>query len=508
VVRGAVERTRRRWRAAVCVAACLACSAADALGAEDGAAAQLRRPSDPAAPQALGRVFVAGPTPAALVFVSSGGYGYTESVLHASDSHHRAAGSLGIEGRPVDWLGLALRLDGRYDRHDSTQGSDDGWTGDPRVFVRVDHAFGAVLRAGARVGVWFPGANAPSINLSATTPELTGALACALPGAPLWLTANAGYRVNRSTRTATDASLLSASDRVALELSAYDQALVGLAAVYGAGRAQGFLELDAEMMVGAGSPSVSQSPVRAGGGMRFAFNRSLRLETEAEVLVSSRPDLSASSPLVPAPPRAAFWIGLAYRFGADEAPQPVRHVEPAPPAAAAPPPPVAPARGTIDGRVVAADGAALTGPRVTVQKDGGEATAADVDAGGRFTAGGNAGETLTIRAEVDGYEPATASVTLADGPAATVTLTLQRKLPNGQIRGLVRSFKGVGLEAEIKIEPGDRTLHTSDGRFEADVAPGAYDVTITAPGYETQRRHVEVEQNGVTLLNADLRGKR
>ena len=60
----------------------------------------------------------------------------------------------------------------------------------------------------------------------------------------------------------------------------------------------------------------------------------------------------------------------------------------------------------------------------------------------------------------------------------------------------------------MKIEPGDRTLTTKDGRFEADVAPGSYEVTITAPGYETQRRRVEVEQNGVTLLNADLRSAR
>jgi hypothetical protein len=510
-LRVAIEQRRKRRghrSAAACVAACLACVAVDAAAAaEDGVEAQTVRASDPAAPQALGRVFVAGPTPPALVLVSSGGYGYTESVLNAGDTHHRAAGSLGVEGRPLNWLGLSLRLDGRYDRHESSQGSDDGWIGDPRLFVRVDHAFGAVLRAGARLGVWFPGGTAPSLDLSATTPELTGALACAVPGAPLWLAANAGYRVNRSARTATDASLLSASDRVALELSAYDQALLGLAAVYGAGRAQGFLQLDAELMVGAGSPAASQSPLRAGGGLRFALTPAVRLETQAEVLVSARPALSASSPLVPVPPRAAFWIGLAYRVGAGTPPRPVRHDEPSP---ATPAPRAEPAKpATIDGRVIAADGAALDEPRVTVKRGGdGEAVTLEVGSDGRFTTGGNAGETLTLRAEAPGYEPATESVTLANGSTATVTLTLARKLPNGQIRGLIRSFRGVGLEADVKIEPSDRTLHTKDGRFEADVAPGGYEVTITAPGYETQRRHVEVEQNGVTLLNADLRGKR
>jgi len=502
-MRGAVARRTKRcgaWRAAVFIAASLASSPARAA---DDAAEQAAQPGDPAAPQALGRVFAVGPSPRAIHLVSSGGYGYTESVLNAGDAHHRAAGSVAVEARPYGWLGLSLRLDGRYDRHESTQGSDDGWIGDPRVFVRVERAFGAVFRAGARLGVWFPGGTAPSIDFSAVTPELTGALTCALPDS-FWLAVNAGYRVNRSTRTATDAAQLSAADRVGLDLSAYDQALLGLAAIYGAGRAQAFAELSAELMVGAGSPPASESPLRVGGGVRFALGRDLRLEAEAEADVGKRPALSAAGPLVPMPPRAALWLGVAYRFGASAPPPPAPAAPP--PAVVAPPPTT---RATVDGQVVAADGAALTEPRVTVQADGeADATPVDVDRDGRFTISRKAGEAVTIHAEAAGYEPATAPVTLAAGPAAAVTLTLRRKLPSGQIRGLVRSFKGSGLDAEVKIDPGDQTLHAKDGRFEADVAPGTYDVTITAPGYETQRRRVEVEQNGVTLLNADLRSAR
>jgi len=502
-----VRRTIGRWArhaAALSTAAALAGAPGRAAAATADAEASPPRAGDPAAPHALGRVFAAGPSPRALFLVSSGGYGYTESVLNAGDSHHRAAGSVAIEGRPVDWFGLALRLDGRYDRHQSAQGSDDGWIGDPRIFARVDHAFGPVVRAGARLGVWLPGSSAPSLKLSATTPELAGGLTCALPGAPIWLAANVGYRVNRSTRTATDAALFSASDRLGLEMSAYDQALLGMAAVYGDGRAQGFLEVSAEILVGAGSPSPSASPLRAGGGMRFALSRDLRLEAQAEAALGSRPDLTTSGPLVPVPPRAAFWLGVAYRFGADADRTAASRREPSP---AIPPPP--PARATLEGRVVAADGAALSEPRVTVTAStDARAAPVDVDGDGRFTFAGAPGQALTIRAEAAGYEPATEAVTLAADPPASLTLTLQRKLPNGQLRGLIRSFKGVGLDAEVKIEPGDQTLHTKDGRFEADVAPGSYEVTITAPGYETQRRRVEVEQNGVTLLNADLRSAR
>jgi hypothetical protein len=482
-----------------------------ARGATDATTEVLpERQSDPAAPQALGRVFAAGPTAPALVLFSSGGYGYTESVLNAGDVHHRAAGSVGVEGRPLDWLGLGLRLDGRYDKHESgAQGTDDGWIGDPRLFVRVDQALGPSLRAGGRIGVWFPGGKAPSVDVDAITPELIGALTWSPSASSLWLTANGGYRLNRSARSAGDAALLSPNDRVGLELSAFNQALVGVAGAYGAGRAQAFAEVTAELMVGAGSPPLSASPIRAGGGMRFAVTPDVRLEAEVEADVGSRPALSMSGPLVPVPPRAAVWLGVGYRFGS-EAPKAPPH-RPSPVVAPAAPPPAA-VKARLDGRVGSADGTAVPEVGVTIRVGAGaEAEAVEVDADGRFTFTGKPGQSVTVQAQAAGYEPASETVTLAAEDATELTLTLKRQLPGGQIRGLVRSFKGVGLAAEIKIDPSDqasRALRTQDGHFEVDVAPGTYDVTITAPGYETQRRRVEVEKNGVTLLNVDLRNAR
>ena len=49
---------------------------------------------------------------------------------------------------------------------------------------------------------------------------------------------------------------------------------------------------------------------------------------------------------------------------------------------------------------------------------------------------------------------------------------------------------------------------TEGGRFQVDVPPGRYRVTISAPGYQVQQRKVEVEENGVTVLNVDLRSER
>jgi hypothetical protein len=391
---------------------------------------------DPARAQALGRVFAVGPDAPGVTLLSTGGYGYTESVLGRDDSHHRVAGSLAVEGRPLRWLDLALRLDGRYDAHVVPgQPFDDGFVSEPRLYVRADRRLGDYLRGGARLGVWLPGGNAPSIDLGAATPELVGALTFTPGGAPLWLSANAGYRWDRSARSASNAPMLSAGDRLALEVSAFDQALFGLAAVYGARSVQPFAEASCDLLVGAGAPAASASPMRIGVGARFTPQPGLRVEAEAEVSPSARPDVGPNAPLVPVPPRLAVWLGLAYRFGEQ---------------GRAPPP------------VLSAVPLAATEPGAH-----------------------------------PGAPPEPAEPT-AEAP----------RLPSGQLRGLVRSLSGRPIQAEIRVEPTGRALRAAGGRFEIDVAPGTYEVTIAAPGFATQKRRVQVEQNGVTLLDVDLRGDR
>jgi hypothetical protein len=389
---------------------------------------------DPARPQALGRVFAAGPDEPGVAVLSTGGYGYTESVLGRDDGHHRVAGSLAVEGRPLRWLDLALRVDGRYDAHVIPgQPFDDGFIGEPRLYVRADRRLGDHLLGGARLGVWLPGGNAPSVDLAAATPELVAALTFTPGALPLWLTANAGYRWDRSARSAANAARLSAGDRLALEVSAFDQALFGLAAAYGAGAWQPFAEASCDLLMGAGAPAASVSPMRIGAGARFTPRPGLRLEAEAELSPSARPDLAATAPPVPVPPRLAVWVGLAYRFGESKPPPPSPVLTPMPLAAT---------------------------------------------------------------------EPAARAVTPEEASAEA------HRLPSGQLRGLVRSLSGRPVPAEIRVDPAGRALRAVGGRFEIDVPPGAYEVTIAAPGFATQKRRVQVEQNGVTLLDVDLRSEK
>ena len=169
-MRVVTQGVRAGWRRGVlCLAAMLAGARAGAAEPPiaSAPASSAPRPAtpaassllgDPAAPQALGRVFVAGPTAPSLFLVSAGGYGYTESVLGAGDAHHRASGVLAAEGRPCPgWASGCVSTDVTTNTPGAAQGSDDGWIGDPRFFVRADQALGSAFRVGGRLGLWLPG---------------------------------------------------------------------------------------------------------------------------------------------------------------------------------------------------------------------------------------------------------------------------------------------------------------------------------------------------------------
>jgi hypothetical protein len=478
-----------------------ACSAREVSATEIAAVAALdaAETEDPAAPHAVGRVFGAGSAGQRSVFVlSSAGYGYRGATVGETDSHHRVGGSISLEKRVTRWLGFALRFDGRYDLHViPNRPNDYGMVGDPRFYARIDRVLSDGFRVGARLGIWFPGRDAPSIYLAAATPELVVATSYVPTTVPLSVSANLGFRLDRSARSARDAPFISPSDRVALEVSDFDQALLGLSVGFGRGRTQGFVEASQDLLVGQGAPGASISPLRIGGGARMALTSQIRLEVGSEVSPNARPDTSANGPLVPVPPRVALGLGLAYRFD-ENRPQETR--APAPTLSV-------PATVELKGQVVAADLATLADLKVEAEE--GERKIQPVsDADGRFVITGTVGQTVTLRAGATGYATASTSVALTSGGDNQILLTLERNLPSGQLRGLVRSLAGKPIDADITIEPGAHVIRAQEGEFEVDVAPGSYDVTIVASGYATQTRQVRVETHGVTLLNIDLTGQR
>jgi hypothetical protein len=112
---------------------------------------------------------------------------------------------------------------------------------------------------------------------------------------------------------------------------------------------------------------------------------------------------------------------------------------------------------------------------------------------------------VQVRASALGFRDAQLDVVVPVQAERTAELTLAAALPEGQIRGSVRGSGGTPLVATIRIEPLGLVLTAArDGTFSIDVAPGRYEVLLTAPGYEPQQRVADVELDGVTVLAVDL----
>lgn len=368
---------------------------------------------------------------------ATSGYGFTEAQPTDDGAHHRLTGSVAVAHAPLRGLELSLRLAGRMDRHPrDSQGPDSSYVGEPRLALRYGRARhdGAL---GGELALRVPGEQAPSLSLGASVFSAR-ALAARFVGA--WTFAGmAGLRLDRSAEAKPDLTRTRPGDRLALGLADFNAALLGVGLSRRVGDTDLLLEASADLLWGGGAPSLAQSPMRFGAGVRRTLGRAWQIFALVELSPSRRPGLAPEDPLIPVEPRVAGRIGLAFDFGA--APAPAR--PPSPP---------------------------------------GEAPA---------------GAERHVSAAPE--PPFTPNEEAADPPP----------VPAGQLRGLIRSFKGQGLRATVVVAPlGSEAKTDADGAFALDVPPGVYQVEIAALGYRPQRREVRIEENGVTILNADLRRAR
>lgn len=449
---------------------------------------------------------LSGPEGAA--FAGDFGYGFTESQEvqggQSDGMHHRLQGSLAASVRPLRWLGVYLALSGRYDRHpDDDEGSDDGIAGTPRLGVRLGNEVAKGLALGFDASLYLPGGDAPSFDFSAASTDLV-ALATWMPGLEGFSVGlRAGFRVDNSNRSVDEPEQLRQGDFISLQASDFNAILVGLGASYRTGPLEFLLDSTWDVLVGEGAPPAGSSPLRIGGGLRYHVLDGLQIQANCEALASSRPAMGFDIPLVPIEPRLTAQVGLRYRlpFGKQKTEQ----EEKVKPEAPQPPPkPVElgstavivrdelgqPVEG-ISGTLTLADG---TTRELTI----GEDSKIFVD---RLPLGA---ATLSVSAE--GYQEKTLELDIDGTETIQAELTLQPIKAQAQVRGLVRSFSGKPVAAEISIAPGDTVITTDEqGRFSVDMAPGRYTVDISAKGYRGQQRKVRVEPEGVTVLNVELR---
>ncbi len=181
-----------------------------------------------------------------------------------------------------------------------------------------------------------------------------------------------------------------------------------------------------------------------------------------------------------------------------------------PPVALAPVVPPQPAslpeRAKLRGHVVSEDGQApVAAAHLVVRSGGGAPRESRSDEQGHFEVDDLDVGPASVEVTADGFAPATRTITLS-ASTPDLDVSVAKALPSGQVRGLVRDFGGKPVGARIRIEPlGIDVALAPDGTFQANVAPGTYDVVIHADGYVDQKRHVVVERDGVTMLNVELR---
>jgi hypothetical protein len=315
----------------------------------------------------------------------------------------------------------------------------------------------------------------------------------------------AGFRYDRRSSALLTAAEYRAGDRLALGASAFHALPIGVGGDVRWGPALLVAELSADILLGARSPGLSESPWRLSAGARHQLTDTLALTWLAEAALSARPASGASDPLAPIEPRFQTLLGIAYQLLNWEAPG----VRAAPPAPVVPPPPAPVAAAplpdaSLQVNVTTSDGYPLSDATVELERDGRTLLVPHLNLQSYRLAEAAAGS-ATLRVSAPRLKPHSQVVRLEPGAALVVEVQLAPAPPSGQLQGLVRTIGGRPLRAKIRVEPLGLELSADDaGAFLVDVAPGKYVVVIEAAGHESQRRSVQVRPDGVVVLNADL----
>jgi hypothetical protein len=459
----------------------------------------------------INRVGVPTSTAPSLMIAGSAGYGFTESIGAIEGSHHRLHGILSGGFSLFPWLAFGLSFDGRYDIHpEDDDGSDSSIVGDPRLLARGGYRINELFQIGGEIGLLLPGSDAPSIEFEATTLDTKILFAYTPEEIPLTIAALTGFRFDNSGESAPQIERVRTGDRLSLGLSDFNAVLVGLGGSYRIWQTELIAEFTWDMLVGEGSPDLLTSPMRIAAGARQRVLPPLSIELLTETVLSKRPGASFDDVMIPIEPRFSVLAGLRFVLDFSEK----KPIEEKPVGVAPKPIEGKPKTASVIGTLVDETGNPVISAHVAM-KSGDRTVETDTDQQGAFRFDEVPLGEVSLRATADGFEDVEWTVrVIADMPAQqphqmTKIAPETPETPGAQLRGLIRAFDGKPLSATITIAPLGKKLTTdANGQFEVDVPPGAYTVAIRSYGYQTQRRRVTVDANGVSIINADLRKKR
>ncbi|MBW2462398.1 MAG: carboxypeptidase regulatory-like domain-containing protein [Deltaproteobacteria bacterium] len=423
------------------------------------------------------------------------GYGYTESVLGSDDVHHRFTGDVAAAVVPVEWLAIALSLEIRHDNHSGSapNDADTSTVVEPRLTTRGAFSLGD-LALGLEAELWLPGSDSASTSLDGLSVALRGLARWSPEHSPLFVGLLAGFHIDRSANTAPLAHLLSDADWLSLGVSQDPAVLLGVAAGVRLDGVELFGEWTWDPWVGDEAPSPEKSPMRLAVGGRFLLTDALFARLTVETLLNDRPPAGAGQRLFRVEPRVSVMLGVSYAFSFA--------TEPAPPPPPPPPPPVEDVR-VVEGRIVAPNDEPIVGAHVWVEVDGSR-TETESGPDGGFSLEPVPPGRGTLFVEAEGFDAW--SSPLAEDAAEAVSVALERALPAGELRLRVRTYQNAPLAATARLEPHGIAIETdASGQYRGQVPPGRYQITVEAEGYRLQRRPVFIEEDGVTVLNIDMR---
>jgi hypothetical protein len=230
-------------------------------------------------------------------------------------------------------------------------------------------------------------------------------------------------------------------------------------------------------------------------------------------------------------------MGLAVRISRGSRPAPLAQDKPPPPPSPPEPPPPPPApeiaraepppvveepTGALRGALWARSRSALSGrmrrlplgnASVFWQPDdpGRSVISAQSDRRGQFTLEGLPAGKGALRIEAAGLERLDSPMVVLAGQSQTVDLTLDASATTQKaiIRGNVTSARGRRVRATLAVpETGARMKPNRRGLFQFEVPPGRYTLEVTARGYVTQRKTVELTGGEESIFAIELRKSR
>lgn len=444
----------------------------------------------------------------------SSGVGLFPAVGTMAAASTQFSGALALGVSPLSFLSARVKLRGDWNLH---SGGDFSLWGEPSVAARAHFPLTQELRVGAEIEARLIGAEAPSIDWSATTPTLR-ALASYSLGQD-WLAAvQLGFRHDRSAAALGDVSRLDDAERTVLSAGSYDSLEFGFGGIHRHDDWEFALELGAELLLGSGAPGVSQSPLWLAGGARYELMPQVTLFGQAEFSPSGRPDPYPTEVLIPTRARLSGQFGLIWRpsQSADRAVEgsPVRDgsslagaestsLEPEEKSLAeeqegSP-------KAALSGRIVDEGGRPLADVEVTLVAADATPRRTYSDSNGKYHFEDLPYGFATLSASTVGFDAVELTLTLDESAAEGLELSMYQAVPAGQVRGHVRDYQGNPVSARILITPGSHEVELSaDGSFSVDLEPGRYSLRFLADGYAPQMRTILIRDKGVVVLDIAL----